>query len=171
MINGAAPSPGPSCRHAGRGSGALLTAVAVVTSGLVGAGPAGAADMVGAGGVATEERAVVRTTECSDAGKITTTITRSKKRVGVGFELSGVLPLEEYGFGADWDVEQPRRSMLSGSYDGATRTTLLGTADFSGFSAPRNARITYRFVAYQTRNRCVVKGVIRRPSTQPATAG
>ncbi|GEP32253.1 hypothetical protein NSZ01_00210 [Nocardioides szechwanensis] len=104
---------------------------------------------------------IVRTTPCESGGTITTTIRRTSGRVSVHFELSGALPLERYGFGVEWVAKPPRKVGQPGSYDGATTTDLVGSADFAGFAAPVKSRVSYRFVAQSSTNQCFARGVIR----------
>ncbi|WP_143099813.1 hypothetical protein [Nocardioides psychrotolerans] len=139
----------------------MIVTTGLVVSGSVWAGPAQAAEVAIDSSTATTVRTIVRTTSCEQGGTITTTIRRNERWVSVSFELSGALPLEQYGFGAEWVAKQRGKAGQPGSYDGATATSLFGTADLAGFAAPVKSRVTYRFVAYSSRNQCFAKGFVR----------
>lgn len=149
--------------RAGVGPGAAVKMIITiaVASGSVWAVPAQAAEVAVDSSTARTLRTIVRTTSCEQGGRITTTIRRNEKWVSVGFELLGALPLERYGFGAEWVAKRPGKVGQPGSYDGATSTNLFGTADFAGFAAPVKSAVTYRFVAYSSRNQCLAKGFVR----------
>lgn len=145
-----------SARQVARGGGVIAAAALSVS---VWAVPA-PADVQSAQSAAAAST-IVRTTSCEAGGKITTTIRRTTKQVSVHFELSGALPLERYGFGVEWVAKPPRKVGQPGSYDGATTTNLVGSADFAGFAAPVKSRVSYRFVAQSSRNQCFARGVLR----------
>ena len=118
--------------------------------------PGAAAHVAGTGGTTNRDSACQR-----GPGTVTTTVQRTGRRTLVGFTLAGALPLQRYGFGVEFSWKKPGNVMQPGSYDGVTSTSLFGTADFHGFSAPARARVSYDLLAEGDAGKCRTRGAVR----------
>lgn len=144
-------------------AGACLVSLAVPVSGHLSPATAAEAPPAAASAESAAADTTTRTTACQQGrGEIRAAIERKNRRVFVHFDLVNALPLQEYGFGVEFAWRKPGQPpQAPGSYDGATTTSLLGTADFAGFMAPRTSIVTYKLIAASRFGECRVKGVTR----------
>lgn len=115
-----------------------------------------------AGGTPASTSPTTLTRACDNYGEVTATVLKKRRKVVVTAQLSGAVPLEEYGFSLEWSGKGGKQPADYGAADGAGRAELNGDFDFSGFVVHGNRRVVYRLLAQSASNYCKFVGIVPR---------